>query len=208
MRKHFTLTCMAVFSFVLSSQSQVLNKGDKLFGGSFSFSVFNNNESGPNYYNTGNVGLFPSFGWAMKNNLVFGVQGSAGFSRSQTSYNVSDKRTVTSFSFGPGIYIRKYKELRDRFGLYFNHGVNANYGTTKEKLSSSPGTKYEFWGGSYSFSPGVFYKFSEHFFGEANIGGLFASYSSNGNSSNYGIGASFLQYFNLGINYRIPRKNG
>ena len=63
------------------------------------------------------------------------------------------------------------------------------------------------WGGGYNFIPGVFYKFSGNFLGEANIGGVFASYFSNTNTKNYGIGVSFLQYFNLGIAYRIPKKN-
>jgi len=206
MRKHFTLACIATFVIICSSHAQVVNKGDKLFGGSFSFSVFNTNDNGPAYYNTGNVGLLPSFGWAIKKNLVLGIRGSIGYSRSKASYNFSDHRIITSLNFGPGVYLRKYRELKNKFGVYFNHEASVQYNRTKEKIGSVAVGNFKTWGGSYTFSPGVFYKFSDHFFGEANIGGLYASYYSGNNSNNYGAGVSFLQYFNLGINYRFRGK--
>jgi hypothetical protein len=41
--------------------------------------------------------------------------------------------------------------------------------------------------------------------GEGNIGGVYAFYYG-GQGNNFGISASFLQYFNLGINYVIANK--
>jgi hypothetical protein len=199
MRKHFTLIVVAFIFAAIQLPAQVLNKGNKLFGGSFSFSVFNTNNSGPSYYTAGNAGLLPAYGWVIKNDLVLGVKGSVTFSHTKNVVSVSEKRVVNSFSFGPGVFIKKYKLLKNKFGLYFDHELNAYYNINKEKVTAQPDLKYHSSGGSYNFNPGVFYKFSENFFGEANIGGVYASY--------YGIGASFLQYFNLGINYRIPRKN-
>jgi hypothetical protein len=60
----------------------------------------------------------------------------------------------------------------------------------------------------YAFQPGVFYKFSENFFGEGNIGGVAATYYWEGsNLKGFSISASFFQSFNLGVNYRIERKD-
>jgi hypothetical protein len=201
-----------VFTFlasylVLIAQSQVLQKGDKLFGGSFSFSYANyNNPDGING-SFGNTSITPSYGWAVKENLVFGLQGYVSYSHtSSAANNPSNKFISSQFGFGPGMFFRKYKSLKDKFGIYFNHSVNFNYSVSRHKnINSTDFTKSTIYGGSYNFSPGVFYKFSDSFFGEANIGGLFSSYYNNG-ANNFNLGASFLQYFNIGINYRIPRK--
>jgi hypothetical protein len=207
MRKHFTLALCCFGLFISCSHSQVIKKGDKLFGGGLSISFLNGNNNGaPN--NSGNIGLIPSYAWGINDNVVFGIKGQVGYSRSESPSGSSGTRTVNSFSFGPSIFFKKYRELKDRFGVYFNHELGGNYNLAREKFSAIP-VRYRStsWSTAYTFSPGVFYKFSEHFFGEANIGGLSAFYFGGTGTRNLGIGASFLQYFNLGINYRIPRKN-
>ena len=103
------------------------------------------------------------------------------------------------------MFLKKYKLLQNKFGIYFDHGINGM--VTSAKLETTITSKHTYWGTNYTFSPGVFYKFSDNFLGEANIGGLYASYSYENNVQNsFGVGASFLQYFNLGINYRIMKK--
>jgi len=196
------MTALAVFS--CSVQSQVVNKGDRLFGGSFMLTFFNSN--GPVYNGTGNVGLLPSFGRAVRKNTVLGVKGNISYSRSKTENVTADESIATSFTVGPGIFLRKYRLLKNRFGVYLNHELNGYYTFQKQKggLMSVPVTS-KGWGGSYNFNPGVFYKFSERFLGEANIGGLSMSYSRSGPTDNFGIGATFLQYFNVGISYVIAK---
>jgi len=204
MRKIIFFTFFLIIFFL--SNAQVINRSDQLFGGSFSLSVFNINNSGPGYYNAGNVGVSPSYARAIKNNLTLGIRGSFGYNHSETS-NLSGKTIRNYFNLGPGIFLRKYKLLKNRFGLYFNNELTANYNFEKERTTGFTGTlKSHSWGLSYAFQPGVFYKFSENFFGEGNIGGVMGTYYSNGDTRNFGLGASFFQYFNLGINYRIERK--
>lgn len=205
MKKQFTLTFITFFSILFSSQAQVVNKGDKLFGGTFS--IYFTNGNGNQYEsNSSNAGVYPSFGWAIKENLVMGVRGSLAFNHQEYKDINLEKNLSNSFSFGPGIFFKKYKTLKNKFGAYFDHSLSVNYNSNKNKNGTGDVVKSHSWGGYYNFNPGVFYKFSENFIGEANIGGVNASYSTGGGISNYRIGASFLQQFNLGISYRIPQK--
>jgi hypothetical protein len=206
MKKSY-LFASVLLCFSFHAQSQVVKKGDRLFGGSFSLSFANSNAPGAGYTNNTNVGLLPSFAWAIKENLTLGVKGNISYSRSSLVAPAPDKTIVSTFSGGPGIFLRKYKSLKNQFGIYFNNELNAFYALVKQKggLFADP-VKNNSWGANYSFNPGVFYRFSDSFFGEANIGGIYASYYKNDNGDNFGVGASFLQYFNLGINYVIGRK--
>lgn len=100
-----------------------------------------------------------------------------------------------------------YKPLKDRLGVYFEHELGGHYVVTKEKFTPlAIDTKNEAYGLSFSFNPGVFYRFSKRFIGEGNIGGAFTSYYGGQGTRNFGIGATFLQLFNLGINYVIEKK--
>lgn len=187
--------------------SQVVKKGDRLFGGSFSLSFFNIDASGTGYSNAGNVGLMPSFAWAVKENLTLGVKGSISYSRSSNSVAAPYKAAVSEFSAGPGVFLKKYRLLKDQFGIYFINGLDISYTAAKQTGDLFPDpVKNDVWGGSYNFSPGVFYRFSDSFLGEANIGGLYLSYYKSTSNEHIGAGVSFFQYFNLGINYVIGKK--
>jgi hypothetical protein len=206
MRKLFTLVILLNLFSIFKVQSQVVSKKDKLFGGSFSFAATSFNIQGSNNGAVGNTQINPSFSWAIKDNVVLGLKGSISYSHSVSKNNLAEKSVSNSFGLGPGIFIKKYKPVKNKFGIYFDHSANMNYSVVKSK--SPPAydvAKSHTWGVSYNFSPGIFYKFSDSFFGEANIGGIYGSYYNNG-ANNFVIAASFLQYFNIGINYRIPRK--
>lgn len=207
MKKNLCILLVSVLYFSSSSSfSQVVQKGDRIFGGSFSASFFNINGSGPNYNQSGNAGVFPSFGWAVKNDMVFGIKGSVSFSSSKTKTIPADQAYSRSLSVGPGVFLRKYKTLKDKFGIYFNNELKGYYLISTQKYPGADKLKSKAWGGDFSFAPGVFYKFSDSFFGEANIGGVFASYYGNSSTDNFGVGASFLQTFNFGFSYIIGRK--
>lgn len=196
-----------VCSYSFTSFSQDFNKGDKLIGGSFSFSIFNVSNNGPaGYYNAGNVGILPSYSWFIKNNLAMGIRGNINYLRSEQE-TATGERISSSFITGISVFLKKYKPLKDKFGMYFENEIGGNYNVTKDNFSSSSTyTKNSVYGLTYHFSPGVFYRFSKRFLGEGNIGGVYASYYGGQGSNNLGIGASFLQYFNLGINYLLEKK--
>lgn len=137
-----------------------------------------------------------------------GIRGNIGYTRSEQETGAGE-RTNSSFTTGISVFLKKYKPIKDKFGMYFENEIGGNYNVTKDGFTSSPTyIKGSTYGLSYHFSPGVFYRFSNRFMGEGNIGGVYASYYSGQGSNNFGIGASFLQYFNLGINYLLERKKG
>jgi hypothetical protein len=61
MKRNLCLTPLLAAGLFFSAQSQVVDKGDKLFGGSFSFTIFNLNSVGNSNNEGDNVGLKPSF---------------------------------------------------------------------------------------------------------------------------------------------------
>jgi hypothetical protein len=206
MKKNLSIFLISVLCFSSASYSQVVQKGDKLFGGSFSASFFNINGNGPSYNQAGNAGIFPSFAWAIKNDLVLGVKGGISYSRSKTKTIPADESYSNNLSFGPGVFLRKYKPLKDKFGVYFNNELKGYYLVATQKYPGADKLRNTAWGGDFTFAPGVFYKFSDSFLGEANIGGVYASYSGNNTSDYFGVGVSFLQSFNIGFSYMIGKK--
>lgn len=193
-------------NFSLSVFAQEFKNGDKLFGGSFSFSVFNTNNSGPTYYNAGNVGILPSYSWFIKNDLAFGIRGNAGYNKSVTKFVNGEKRTTHSFTGGVAVFLKKYKFVKDKFGITLDHETGVNYSVFKEDYPPSIDLKNKSYGANYRFSPGVFYRFTNRFIGEGNIGGAFLSYYGGQGVHSFGVGASFLQQFNLGVNYLLDKK--
>jgi hypothetical protein len=190
-----------VSGLCFSAQSQVVNKRDKLFGGSFSFYINGSNQSPNNFVNS-NIGVAPSFAWAIKNDLTLGIKGGVGYLRNGIGQSPGIQKT-TNFYIVPAVFLKKYKTLQKQFGVYFNNEISGNYSSVKQGIAPDF-YKTHTWQVGYSFSPGVFYKFSESFLGEANIGAAYASYY-NGSES-FSIGASFLQSFNVGVNYIIRKK--
>jgi hypothetical protein len=137
---------------------------------------------------------------------VIGLKGSIGYSRSRNN-GAGNYVSLSALNIGPAVFLKKYKKLKNRFGLYFNNELNVNYSMIKR---NSPGPDYlktHGWVFNYNFNPGVFYKFSDNFLGEATIGGLYASYYKAQYDKSFSIGASFLQTFNLGVNYIIRKRS-
>lgn len=208
MKRNLLLTFTATFLLFLISSSQGLSKKDKLFGASASLSFYSVDAppltGDTRHYN--NVALIPSYAWVIKNNLVLGIKGNLSASR-QTQTTTSGKNKYSTLAIGPEVFLKKYRTLSQNFGVFFEHGINFTYLSTRNKQSSGDLFKTNIWGGGYNFTPGAFYQFSNRFLGEANIGGLFAAYSKvDGGAKTISGGASFLTFFNIGIQY-IIRKN-
>ena len=108
---------------------------------------------------------------------------------------------------GLSIYLKKYKLLQNKLGIYFENEVGGTRNSQKTKTNIVTNYSGTGWGMHYNFNPGVFYKFSDRLFSEVNLGGVYASYNKPApDQSSFGAGISFLQSFNLGINYRINKK--
>src|SRR5262245_37945882 len=154
--KKILLIVFCSYSFISFSQEN-FNKGDKLIGGNFSFSVFNTNGTGQDYYYASNVGILPSYSWFIKNDLAMGIRGSIGYNKSITKYDSGERRLSRSFNTGIAVFFKKYKPLKEKFGIYLEHEIGVNYLNSKEEYpSQSPDfTLSRFYGTNYKFSPGV-----------------------------------------------------
>ena len=113
--KKILLLVFCFYSF--TSFSQDFNKGDKLIGGSFSFSVFNTNTSGQGYYNAGNVGILPSYSWFIKNNLAMGIRGNISYYKSVTKFETGERRLSRSIGTGIAVFFKKYRPFKEKFGI-------------------------------------------------------------------------------------------
>jgi hypothetical protein len=208
MKKHLLLTFSTTFLLFLFSSSQMLYKKDKLFGVAASLSFYNVTTppatGDTRHYN--NVAFMPSYAWVVKNDKVLGIRGNLSAAKETLTYT-GEKTKNSSLYVGPEIFLKKYRKLSKDFGLYFNHGIYGFYSSTRNKNISGAFSKTNIWGGGYNFTPGAFYQFSDRFLGEANIGGLSLGYNKvDGGAETFLAGASFLTYFNIGIQY-IIRKN-
>jgi hypothetical protein len=184
-----------------------LSKKDRLFGASAAIS-FNSDTNVPNNQypdqHSNNIAFMPSFAWVIKNNLTMGIKGNFSYVRI-VGKSTAQKSVYTTLQAGPEIFIRKYKTLIDRFGVFFNHGLDVHYTRQTGKFNQDF-SKTTTWGGGYNFTPGAFYKFSERFLGEATFGGLALDYSNNAGMRSFNAGVSFLSYLNVGVQYIIPGK--
>jgi hypothetical protein len=206
MKKHLLLSVSASVLFFFTSSSQLISKKDKLFGASAAVSLYNIDEmaSVTGTRRSSNIGLVPSFAWAIKDNVAMGIKAGLNFSR-VINGSGTIKTVQTGLHIGPQLFIRKYRTLVKNFGVSFNHEVGAYYASSSTKSDQVRIKNYS-WGGGYSFTPSVFYKFSDRFLGEANIGGIGFSYNKNQGSRQWAVGGTFLTYFNIGIQYIIPSK--
>ena len=123
MKKILLLIC--IFCFTLA-RSQSLKRCDQLLGGNFSFSIYNYN-SNPNITSGGNAGIAPSYSWLIKNNLAMGIRVAAGYSQNKFDNAGSSDNNSTSFNTGISVFAKKYKTIKEKLGVYFDHEVNLNY---------------------------------------------------------------------------------
>jgi hypothetical protein len=177
------------------------SKGNRMFGGSFSGDAYRNDVASP--VAGTNVNFSPAYAWFVKDNLAMGIRGSLGFSANKNTNGAKNRQ----FLAGPSVFLTRYKTLKDRFGVSFSHELAFSYSKSVIKLNGNPVSEFNSYSGSYTFSPGVFYRFSEHFMGEAGIGGVSVYHGSSNNADKgYGVRASFLRSFNIGVNYVIAGK--
>lgn len=208
MKKHLLFFVCAFLLLTLTSSSQVFFKKDKLFGATagLNFSSDNTDPSNslPRQYSR-NIAFYPSFSWAVKNNLAMGIRGNFSYYK-LVAKGLMQNYLNNSLQVGSELFLRKYKILKDRFGLFFNHGINVDY-TKSTVIANQDKINGRVWQGGYNFTPGAFYKFGERFLGEASFGGASIQYTKNSDGTkSFDAGINFLSYFNVGIQYIIHGK--
>jgi hypothetical protein len=205
--KKFLLFALTAISSLYAS-AQVIKKGDKLLGGNLSAYYRQSEPVGPEYNYYSNIGILPSYGKAVKNNLVLGTRLNLSFYHSESLDNSDHKTFQTSYGTGIGIFLRKYKPIQNRFGLYFENEISGVLSFQEYRYSSLPDRyRSAIWGASYSFKPGIFYKFSDFILGEANFGGAQVRYTKNKyTDGELNADLSLLRSFTLGVNFILNGK--
>jgi Outer membrane protein beta-barrel domain len=204
---------LLLVSFMASAQ---LKKGDVLIGGSAYLSGANTKNQGVDgKSNAGNI--FVSAGKMIGATTELGLNLGYGHYSSvvPSNSNGSDSAGLKTNTFSAGLYLRRYKDLGNKFSIFLNGGLLGGYSRSKP-VKGSP-TNY---GDSkvtsigIGLAPGLAYRVSNHFQAElnflslANAGYTHSTVTSSGvtsktNSFNVGtnLGAGYLQ--NIGIGFRF-----
>jgi|GEM_PF-417532 len=175
--KKILLSSLAVFIVLLShaqqsqqdpqpqqsqqSQQSQIKKGTVFIGGSIGFTRQTpSGDPGSYYQKATNINFSPSVGWAIKDNLVFGVMLGYGY---QKYTNVpADTVYSKAQTYSAGVFLRKYKYLGSGFSLfaqgnlYFNYSKTDNHnGLQNYQLNSTSIV-------GLGFNPGVAYRINPH----------------------------------------------
>ncbi len=218
MKKTILLTILSLSYFI--NHAQVIEKGKRILGGSLDFGFLHNQAdtfatSGPSIKgNSSYFTLSPSFGKAIKNNLVFGYHTALGFSHSK-SEDLRLKSTGKSngYSASGGIFLEKFLPLNKSFSFSGHVPLTINYSSSKNKtfdnsvlLSTSTN---KFYGLGIYVSPSLNYSLNKKF--------LMQIFLNDFISIGYGYNTSEMEGINLlkrkqsnsnlGVNTRINHFN-
>jgi hypothetical protein len=157
MKKFYLFFCLLLTGFISHAQ---IAKGTILLGGNLEYnesSASSNTASGTSSNKATGLGLSPSFGKAIKDNLVLGFDVTYTHNTNSEGPGYSDKAD----GFGAGVFLRKYKPLGNGFYLFgqsrlggnYSHGSATAPNTTNEPVSDITNG----FGFSLQFYPGIAY---------------------------------------------------
>jgi hypothetical protein len=223
--KKILLSSLAVFIIFLShaqqsqqAQQSQIKKGTVFIGGSIGFSKQSTSGNSPYAQKATYINFSPSVGWAIKDNLVFGVM--LGYGYQKTSEAQVDTNYSKTQTYSAGVFLRQYKYLGSGFSLFgqgnlfFNHGKTDNF----------PDYPYDQSRSSYivglGFNPGVAYRINSHWQIETILPNLgYINYShdkqttiqptppseqhNTSNTFNIGSSLSGIYQFSVGVQYII-----
>jgi hypothetical protein len=214
--KRFILSSLSVL-IVFLSQAQI-KKGQVLLGGSLGFgqssTTFDSSFQQPgNKLTTFNIS--PSVGWAIKDNLLFGVEAVYTHQRQGTTQTTDDAYTVFN-SFTGGVFLRKYKYLGSGFSFFAQSSFDLTYGHTKYFNNSSTHQNQDNIGFGIGFFPGVAFTLSSRWqieTGFPNLGYVNYSHTKytveqpnspnrHSTTNNFSIGSSLSNTYQLSIGLR------
>jgi hypothetical protein len=195
MKKMYVL----LFTVLACSMARAqIKKGDILLGANLNYSSqdYSNNGAAINPYSTSykTFGVGPSFGKAIKDNLVLGLD--LGYTHYSASY--SPGIATTGNGFNGGIFLRKYKPLGKNFYLFGEVALNGNY--THNSQAEQPGSQPSVddthtYGFSFQLFPGLAYVLGPKWQLEAEVPG-FCSIAYSHSKQTYSYTGQPDQYYN------------
>lgn len=166
-----------VFACTLLTASYAqINKGTVWIGSNFSYA---RDKAKPDQYllsgESRTVSILPSFGVAIKENMVLGIFG--------TYTNTFREQQLTSYyskrdekTYGGGLFVRRYVPVFKRFYLYGEGRLGYNKSELKENwanTSTSGNSKLKGWETGLTFTPGIAYGITRSILLEAGVAALF-----------------------------------
>lgn len=186
MKKLYALAFAALVCSIAHAQ---IKKGDIVLGGNLQFfdqgqQTFNA-ASPPATNSSRNLSIAPSFGKAIKDNLVLGFD--VSYSNSRSEYTGSSATDGNGFS--AGFFVRKYKPLGNGFFLFGQSRLSGSYSHSSQ--NEPPGNQpdrdvFNSYGFSLQFFPGVAYALSPRWQLELGLSNFFLiSYSNSKETLSY-----------------------
>ena len=157
MKKFYLFFCLVLTGFLSHAQ---INKGTIVLGGNIAYdetSSSSNTIPGTPLNKVTELSLNPSFGKAIKDNLVLGFD--VAYTHMTNSFEPEYKDK--SDGFGAGVFLRKYKPLGNGFYLFGQSRLGGNYSHGSNTNPPSPnGAVSDITNGfgfSLQFYPGIAY---------------------------------------------------
>lgn len=126
------LSVLAASLFITILSHAQIKKGSIFLGGDISASTQKTKSAGNTTDKQTGINFSPTFGRAIKENLIVGASISFGFSEGENPANYD----YDNDSYGAGFFVRKYKNLGTG-GFYFFVQAGINGGYQKNKITSN-----------------------------------------------------------------------
>jgi hypothetical protein len=201
MKLKLLFSVVFVCTLLTTSYAQI-NKGTVWLGSNFSYSKQNDR---PNQQQidreSRSVSLLPSFGVAIKENLVLGIFGNYFNSRTKNDGFFIDRKEN---QYGGGLFIRKYIPVVKRFYMYGEGRLGYNGYKTETYWNDgyqSSTSKPKGWTTALIFTPGISYAITPGIQLEAGFASLFEARYSRMNVQYEPTGYKEIQKrFSAGVN--------
>lgn len=151
MKKYFYLLAAGLLLF-FAGRAQI-KKGELLLGGNLGFQKQDNSPVAPNYSDATFISVVPSFGKAIRDNLVVGVNLTYGYTKLVQSDGFNPQYTLKYWNYGLVFFIRRYKDLGHNFSIFLEGDLGGGYILQKGSFEGSNGLYVDMKG--YNISTGL-----------------------------------------------------
>ena len=203
MKKYFYLLAAGLLLF-FTGRAQI-KKGEFLLGGNLGFQKQDNSPIEPNYSDATFISVGPSFGKAIRDNLVAGVSLRYGYSKMVQADNYNPLYTLNQRNYGLSLFVRRYKNLGHNFSLFVEGALGGTYIRQKGRYEGADFLYVDSKGYSIdaSLAGGIAYTLTRRWMVETGLQSV--AYASYGHSSSNGTSQGFRKYNSFGLGTNLNR---
>jgi opacity protein-like surface antigen len=213
----FSVVC--VCTLLTTSYAQI-NKGSIWLGSNFSYSQSKDRpQQQPIDREVRTISILPSFGVAIKDNLVLGIFGNYTNAQRENDAYIVERKEKT---YGGGLFVRRYVPMFNRFYIWGEGRLGYNAFESKEHWAYGTVTssnKMKGWETGVTFTPGISYGITQNILLEAGFASLFDaryksiksdfapnSYSIKQKSFNAGVQLENVSALSIGVRFLLNKK--